>query len=299
MKKITLMVALLGSFYFSNAQLGIGTPEPKNSSMLDVQATNKGILIPRVELTSTTVFAPIIGEKEESLLVYNLTEVNDVTPGYYYWRENKWNRIINKDDLDSVISENKVGDVFYQLNTDSNLMELQYWTGTAWVAIDFKELVKANETLTFFKKVKEPNTENAQYLYFSEEKIQEWINANPAQNTPSNIDDTYAAITIDVGGDVVENFESILNQKTEYNSTTISIEEIIKEIASQTEGNVIYKNIAAPTDPENWVFQYWDSQTQDYITIELKDLVAAMEPKTLIVNLLMVRNNIIFQKLIL
>lgn len=100
MKKITLMVALLGSFYFSNAQVGIGTPEPKNSSMLDVHATNKGILIPRVELTSTTVFAPITGTEVESLLVYNTATAGDVTPGFYYWFNNKWERIVNQTQLD-------------------------------------------------------------------------------------------------------------------------------------------------------------------------------------------------------
>lgn len=45
MKKITLMAALLGSAYFSNAQVGIGTPTPNASAMLDITATNKGVLI--------------------------------------------------------------------------------------------------------------------------------------------------------------------------------------------------------------------------------------------------------------
>ena len=41
MKKITIMAALLGSAYFANAQVGIGTPAPANSSQLDIVANNK------------------------------------------------------------------------------------------------------------------------------------------------------------------------------------------------------------------------------------------------------------------
>ena len=66
MKKITLIAALLGSAYFANAQVGINTDAPKTSAYLDVEATDKGILIPRVKLTSTTVFEPITGDQEES-----------------------------------------------------------------------------------------------------------------------------------------------------------------------------------------------------------------------------------------
>ena len=71
MKKITIMAALLGSVYFANAQVGIGTSAPSTSAQLDIVAENKGILIPRVELTDVNTFAPITGTQEESLLVYN------------------------------------------------------------------------------------------------------------------------------------------------------------------------------------------------------------------------------------
>lgn len=64
------------------------------SAMLDVAANNKGVLIPRVSLTSTsdisTITSPAI-----SLLVYNTATVgippNNVSPAYYYWNGTKWN----------------------------------------------------------------------------------------------------------------------------------------------------------------------------------------------------------------
>ena len=99
MKKITLMAALLGATYFAQGQVGIGTPEPVTSSYLDVTATDKGILIPRVALRMTTEFSPITGEEAESLLVYNTATQNDVTPGFYYWYDNAWMRIVNASDI--------------------------------------------------------------------------------------------------------------------------------------------------------------------------------------------------------
>lgn len=110
MRKITLIAALLGSAYFANAQVGIGTPTPHASAMLDVTATNKGVLIPRIGLEDTTT--PLQAGQEESLLVYNTAAVADVTPGFYYWVADSkttpvvpahWERVINQTQLNEVI----------------------------------------------------------------------------------------------------------------------------------------------------------------------------------------------------
>jgi trimeric autotransporter adhesin len=63
------------------------------SAGLDVNFNNKGILVPRVELTSTTVAAPVTAPVISSLLIYNTATVSDVTPGYYYWAATKWVRL--------------------------------------------------------------------------------------------------------------------------------------------------------------------------------------------------------------
>lgn len=164
-------------------------------------------------------------------------------------------------------------------------IEYVYFNGTDYVKKDITgdiiDIIKGNETKTFFRRVVDANG-NAQYLYFSEEAIQNWLAADD-DNTVTNIPDSAAAITLDVVGDVVNNFESILNQTTEYKGDEITIEKIIQEIASQVEGNVIYKNIAEAGDPANWVFQYWDGTK--YETIELGDLVKANETKTKIVTI--------------
>jgi hypothetical protein len=70
----------------------------KASAMLDVYSTTKGLLIPRVALTSTTTAAPVTSP-EASLLIYNTATTGDVSPGYYYWNgSTKWVRLTGSTD---------------------------------------------------------------------------------------------------------------------------------------------------------------------------------------------------------
>lgn len=58
------------------------------TAVLDIESTNKGILMPRVNLTGTLDQAPIptaTGVPANGLTVFNLNTAGDVTPGYYYW----------------------------------------------------------------------------------------------------------------------------------------------------------------------------------------------------------------------
>ncbi len=75
--------------------VGIGTAAPNANALLDLTATDKGVLLPRVALVSTT--NPINGAKPDGLLVYNTsTSGTYATPGIYSWSAttNDWVRII-------------------------------------------------------------------------------------------------------------------------------------------------------------------------------------------------------------
>lgn len=95
-------IALLAGFS-ANAQEGFGTNTPSPSSVVDMVASNKGVLMPRVALTNiedtVTVPAPA-----NALTVFNTatsgTIPNNVTPGYYYWNTatNRWIRLLNEND---------------------------------------------------------------------------------------------------------------------------------------------------------------------------------------------------------
>lgn len=101
-KKITLSVLTLICFTsLLVAQVGIGTTTPDLSAMLDIESTNSGILIPRVELIATNSQVPIAAPTPETgLMVFNTatdgTAPNNVTPGFYYWQgppTSQWIRI--------------------------------------------------------------------------------------------------------------------------------------------------------------------------------------------------------------
>lgn len=74
---------------------GIGT-SPDNYAALDVKSSNKGILAPRVNLTSSTLDLNADGDNNvanqpKGLLVYNIggspTSLNE---GYFYWNGTEW-----------------------------------------------------------------------------------------------------------------------------------------------------------------------------------------------------------------
>lgn len=64
-----------------------------SSAMLEVKSNNKGLLIPRVSLTSTTD-ATTISAPAFSLMVFNNAFAGSgntaVIPGYYYWNGGSW-----------------------------------------------------------------------------------------------------------------------------------------------------------------------------------------------------------------
>lgn len=86
-RQILLFATLFFSFRMSG-QTGIGTTTPHASAKLDVSATNKGFLPPRVTLSSNTDVATI-PSPAEGLLVYNLGSVG-LQAGYYYWNGANW-----------------------------------------------------------------------------------------------------------------------------------------------------------------------------------------------------------------
>lgn len=81
-----------------DAQVTIGSGQaPDDNAILDLKnaesgPSTKGLLLPRVELESTTSFKPLANHVA-GMLVYNTATVGDVTPGQYYNDGGKWVRI--------------------------------------------------------------------------------------------------------------------------------------------------------------------------------------------------------------
>jgi len=117
MKTKLFFIAFIIIGYTAIAQVGVGTPLPNNSAQLDVVASNRGMLIPRVSLLSSVDITTITNGNVVSLLVYNTATITDITPGYYYWDGAKWTRIINADELVS-FDTNTTNTAFAIVGTD-------------------------------------------------------------------------------------------------------------------------------------------------------------------------------------
>ncbi|WP_027379996.1 hypothetical protein [Chryseobacterium daeguense] len=70
---------------------GIGTATPNASAILDITSTSKGILGPRISLTSATMQLSA-NPNATGLLIYNTGPV--LASGYYFWNGTEW-RVFN------------------------------------------------------------------------------------------------------------------------------------------------------------------------------------------------------------
>ena len=88
------IVALLVLFGLNTfCQIGIGTPgKPNSSAILELQSTNKGLLLSRVSLTSTASSLPLVAHIA-GMMVYNTATISDVKPGFYLNNGVQWQSI--------------------------------------------------------------------------------------------------------------------------------------------------------------------------------------------------------------
>lgn len=141
--KFLLSIALSTLGYLSsNAQVGVGTYSPDSSAQLDVSATNKGLLVPRIALTSTTLSAPIVGTPAQSLYIFNTATTGDVTPGFYYWYGSKWNRVLNPSDISTLETLTVLG-----LDADGHSLKYKDEQGTV-TSVDLETVIDNFETVT-------------------------------------------------------------------------------------------------------------------------------------------------------
>ncbi|TGV01192.1 hypothetical protein [Flavivirga rizhaonensis] len=89
MKKIAYSIMLLFcTHYYVHAQVGIGTTSPNTSSILDVESTDKGILIPRLDTGAINAIA----SPANGLLVFN-TDLNEFQFNFGTSASPNWSKI--------------------------------------------------------------------------------------------------------------------------------------------------------------------------------------------------------------
>ncbi|MFM6915694.1 MAG: hypothetical protein ACKOUQ_12540 [Aquirufa sp.] len=81
----------------SNGKLGIGTSAPLASAILDLTSSTKGLLPPRVALTSKSGTSSPVASPATGLVVYNSATAGSnsdaVSPGYYYFNGTIWTKM--------------------------------------------------------------------------------------------------------------------------------------------------------------------------------------------------------------
>lgn len=90
---LILFLLFIKSSISQNVAISTSTTAPDASAMLDIVSSSKGLLIPRLALSSTTSSSPVTSP-QTSLLVYNTATAGSgstaVSPGFYYWDGTKW-----------------------------------------------------------------------------------------------------------------------------------------------------------------------------------------------------------------
>jgi microcystin-dependent protein len=85
MKPLIIFLLTIASINILQGQVGFNNPSPHPSSLLDLTATDKGLLIPRLTTVQRDALTLILNPAAESLLVYDTN-----LQGFYFFRAGAW-----------------------------------------------------------------------------------------------------------------------------------------------------------------------------------------------------------------
>jgi len=77
---------------FAQVKIGNNPRSINKDAVVEMESTNKGMLLPRLTLSSTANATPL-SSFVEGMFVFNTATANDVTPGMYYSDGAKWIRV--------------------------------------------------------------------------------------------------------------------------------------------------------------------------------------------------------------
>jgi hypothetical protein len=144
---ISVFSMLICFSFLSHSQVGINTDNPAPGALLDINSSDKGILIPRVSLKSTLNYEPItpLASPTTGLLIYNQvtdgTGITQVTPGFYYWSGSEWRRLFNQgytlkyEQTDENIASNSVNTPIELTGLDTGLINVPF-SGTYQIIVN-------------------------------------------------------------------------------------------------------------------------------------------------------------------
>lgn len=155
-RKITLLIiALTGGISFG--QIGIGTETPLLSAELEVASSNRGFLLPRLELKNSKDRETIAGDLVDSLLIYHSGN-SQLAAGFYYWYQDRWLKV-NAGDMPEVLTSLEVVLVEQEeRDIEGNMVKVQvpflvYHDENMQrnEVVNLRSTIQANETRTILK----------------------------------------------------------------------------------------------------------------------------------------------------
>ncbi|MBL7747364.1 MAG: hypothetical protein JNM19_08065 [Chitinophagaceae bacterium] len=152
-----LTAMLLAAATHAQVKLGNNPTSINSNAVLEIESTDKGLLVPRIALAASNSAAPL-SAFVEGIVVYNTaiagTSPNDVTPGFYVCDGTKWiatGNKLNPAELENINSPagNYIGEMIYNTNAGSGLPTgPAYWNGSQWVSIAGSNIYNSDGTLS-------------------------------------------------------------------------------------------------------------------------------------------------------
>jgi len=98
LKFLFLAICLGCSTVYGQVKIGDSPSQLTPGALLELESSNKGFILPRLPLTSTTNPAPLQSHVK-GMSVYNTVTINDVVSGIYYNDGSKWIRMLDSTDI--------------------------------------------------------------------------------------------------------------------------------------------------------------------------------------------------------
>lgn len=106
-----------------SGRVGIGTTSPDASAVLDMTSTNKGVLVPRVALSSGAGVSTPVSSPATGLLVYNTVNAGSGTNtvkanNFYFWNGSRWSPIMQTEIIQEELDKLRIPQpAMYRLET--------------------------------------------------------------------------------------------------------------------------------------------------------------------------------------
>ena len=82
-------------YNISNAQVGINTTLVDASVALDIKSSDKGVLLPKYDLTDINSSTSPISSPANGLMIYNVGPTSTYPKGIYFWNGTRWDKLIS------------------------------------------------------------------------------------------------------------------------------------------------------------------------------------------------------------